>query len=168
MHVVSIDRGNDYMLKIMAPSLCWGMAPRGRLATLGAYGAAGVLGPPSPVGEGPLSSAGLERASLVGGLGTPSCAACSGSRPLGCPRPDPVSAPPFSRPLSGLDPPIRVQDPPQSLCILIRFGLPRAALAPFKIRNLCLHCRVSLRLIRPTVRQSARRATNSLSSRRGS
>ena len=60
--------------------------------------------------------------------------------------------------------------PPRSLCTQIHYGLPRAALDPFKIRNLRnlgLHCRVSQRLIRPTVRQSTRRDTNSLSSRRG-
>jgi hypothetical protein len=74
------------------------MAPRERLATLGASGAAGILGPPSPVGEGPHSSA--------------VCSVCSGPRPQDCSRPDPVSASPISRPLSGLDPPNRVQDPP--------------------------------------------------------
>jgi hypothetical protein len=53
--------------------------------------------------------------------------------------------------------------PSQILCILFRTGL----LDPFKIRNLGLHCRVSLRLIHPTVWQSTRRATISPTRRRG-
>jgi hypothetical protein len=76
-----------------------------------ANGAAVVLDPQSPL-RGALSSAGGGSASPVVGLGKPPCAACSGSCPQACPRPDPVSASPISWPLCDVVPPKRVQDLP--------------------------------------------------------